>query len=154
MEFIATARQIVCDIIAAVLSMTVAAADALLSSRPDLIERVNQLAIQLRENAGGSQLRMPRRAAEPGPDDPDLDDPDDEIEIDTERLLLAYNQLWEFVHDLRSEGVSLDESFCERIEREWSVTTLLTYFRNVDRGLQESAEKTLETAAAHLRGEG
>ena len=49
--------------------------------------------------------------------------------------LLAYNQLWQFVHDLRSEGLSLDEPFCERIEKEWSVIhAMLTYMRNADGG--------------------
>jgi len=151
MTFVATARQLVCNIIAAALSMTVAAVDALLSSRPDLMERVDQLAMQLRANAGetrggttsGAKERQAARTNEP----------EDGIEIDTDQLLLAYNQLWQFVHDLRSEGVSLDDSFCERIEREWSVTTLLAYFRNVDRSLQENAGKTLSSAAACLRSD-
>jgi len=152
MDFLATARQLVCNIIAAALSMTVAAVDALLSSRPDLMERVNELAMQLRSNAGDSRIRARQEDDELEPADDD--EAGDAFDIDTDQLLLAYNQLWQFVHDLRSEGVSLDDSFCERIEREWSVTTLLAYFRNVDRSLQENAGKTLKIAASHLRSEG
>ena len=152
MTFVATARQLVCNIIAAALSMTVAAVDALLSSRPDLMERVDQLAMQLRSNAGEPKGRA--RVGADQSESVEADDPGDNFEIDTHQLLLAYNQLWQFVHDLRSEGVSLDDTFCERIEREWSVTTLLAYFRNVDRSLQESAGKTLHSAAACLRSDG
>lgn len=151
MDFLATARQLVCNIIAAALSMTVAAVDALLSSRPELLERVDQLAIQLRANAGETKVRVPGEANTPGPAEPDV--AGDETEIDADQLLLAYNQLWQFVHDLRSEGVSLDDPFCKRIESEWSVTTLLAYFRNVDRSLQQNAGKTLHSAAAYLRTE-
>ncbi|MEE8334144.1 MAG: hypothetical protein V3R85_09870 [Alphaproteobacteria bacterium] len=145
MEFSQTARQLVCNIIAAALSMTVAAVDALLSSRPDLIERVDQLAIQLRENASPTKIRAPELG-----EDTESDDPGEEVEIDADQLLLAYNQLWQFVHDLRSEGVSLDDDFCQRIESEWSVTTLLTYVRNVDKSLQDNAGKTLQSAATFL----
>ena len=146
MEFSQTARQLVCNIVAAALSMTVAAVDALLSSRPDLIERVDQLAIQLRETASTKKFSPPD-----GDKEVESVAPGEEIEIDSDKLLLAYNQLWQFVHDLRSEGVSLDDEFCERIEGEWSVTTLLTYIRNVDKSLQDNAGKTLQSAASFLR---
>jgi hypothetical protein len=149
MDFFATAWQLVCNIIAAALSMTVAAVDALLSNRPELLERVDQLAMQLRANASETKVKTPDEAEKPK--SADLDEPGEENEIDTDQLLLAYNQLWQFVHDLRSEGVSLDDSFCKRIESEWSVTTLLAYFRNVDRGLQDNAGKTLHSAAQYLR---
>lgn len=162
MDFVATARQLVCNIIAAVLSMTVAAVDALFASRPELMEQVNQLAMQLRTTASDSRTRAPRAvtAFEPSDDTAEFEeaeephDLDEEIEIDTDQLLLAYNQLWQFVHDLRSEGISLDEKFCERIEREWSVTTLLTYIRNVDRSIQENAGVTLQSAAAFIHNDG
>lgn len=146
MDFLETARQVVRNIIAAALSMTVAAVDALLSSRPDLIERIDQLAMQLRSTAAEPKTRAANRGEETEPDDPG-----EEVEIDTDQLLLAYNQLWQFVHDLRSEGVSLDDNFCNRIECEWSVTTLLTYVRNIDKSSQDNAGKTLQSAAAHLR---
>ena len=148
MDFLATARQIVCNIIAVALSMTAAAVESLLPRRPDWIERVEQLAIQLRsisEHSGAGP-----NAARDGTGPADFAESAEENLIDTDKLLLAYNQLWQFVHDLRSEGLSLDDNFCERIEREWSVTTLLTYIRNADRSMQEYAGKTLETASSCL----
>lgn len=147
------AKQIVCSIIAVALSMTVAAVEGLLPHRPDWLERVEHLAIRLRAIAAGSAPAAAPASSEEGEvrgPDPGLAEDAGSLQIDTERLLRAYNQLWQFVHDLRSEGLSLDENFCERVEREWSVTTLLTYMRNADRSLQEHAGRTLEKAAALL----
>ncbi len=86
MDFLETARQLVRNIIATALSMTVAAVDALLSNRPDLIERIDQLAMQLRANAAEPKTRAPGDA-----ETADLDDPGEMAEIDTDQLLLAYN---------------------------------------------------------------
>lgn len=135
------ARQIVCSIIAVALSMTVAAVESLLPHRPDWLERVEHLAFRLK--AVGSAASRPQ--PEPAPETAESDA--SEPELDPERLLHAYGELWQFVHALRSEGLSLDEGFCERVEREWSVSTLLTYMRNADRSLQEHASKALDTAA-------
>ena len=52
MDFMEAAKRIFCSIIAVALSMTVAAAQALLPSRPDWVERVEHLAIELRAMAG------------------------------------------------------------------------------------------------------
>jgi len=138
------AKQIVCNIIAVALSMTVAAVESLLPHRPDWLERVEHLAMELRtvadggreaaDAAEGASAPAPEQAADAGSG------------LDAERLLRAYGELWQFVHALRSEGLSLDESFCERVERDWSVTTLLTYMRNADRSLQEHASKALDAA--------
>jgi len=156
------AKQIVCGIVAVALSMSVAAVEGLLPHRPDWLERVEHLAIRLRAIAAGSGAA----AATASPDDAQAGDvataPGEgpgNLPVDTDRLLKAYNQLWQFAHNLRSEGLSLDENFCERVEREWSVTTLLTYMRNADKSLQEHAGKALETAAdalvsARQRGRG
>ncbi|MPY71387.1 MAG: hypothetical protein GEU92_15030 [Alphaproteobacteria bacterium] len=133
------ARQIVCSIIAVALSMTVAAVESLLPHRPDWLERVEHLAFRLKTVRSGDHKPQPA---------PETDEAADrEPELDPERLLRAYGELWQFVHALRSEGLSLDEGFCERVEREWSVSTLLTYMRNADRSLQEHASKALDTAA-------
>tara|TARA_R110000787_G_scaffold35147_5_gene90568 strand:+ start:384 stop:890 length:507 start_codon:yes stop_codon:yes gene_type:complete len=165
MTYLETARSIVCGIIAVALSMTVAAVEGLLSHRPDWLERVENLANTLRavgrENAqaaAGAARRAPTSsspAASSPADDQSLPAPDDlALDIDQNRLLLAYNELWEFVQDIRSDGLSLDEGFCERIEREWSVTTLLTYLRNADKSLQEHASRKLADAASLLSAEG
>jgi hypothetical protein len=144
------AKQIVCSIIAVALSMTVAAVEGLLPHRPDWLERVEHLAIRLR--AVASRSTATAGDASPGPPGRDdaaanAADEGEALQVDADRLLRAYNQLWQFVHNLRSEGLSLDESFCERVEREWSVTTLLTYMRNADKSLQDHAGKALETAS-------
>jgi len=47
-------------------------------------------------------------------------------------------------------STSLDDRFCERVEREWTVATLLSYMRNADLSLQEKADTTLETASTYL----
>lgn len=146
------AKQIVCSIIAVALSMTVAAVEGLLPHRPDWLERVEHLAIRLRAIASRPSAKTAKGApVEPASDSDDVSpnapSEPDALQVDTDRLLRAYNQLWQFVHNLRSEGLSLDENFCERVEREWSVTTLLTYMRNADKSLQDHAAKALETAA-------
>lgn len=165
MTYLEIARSIVCGIIAVALSMTVAAVEGLLSHRPDWLERVENLANTLRavgrDNAretAGAARRAPSSSspatAESGEEEA-LPSPDDlALGIDQNRLLLAYNELWEFVQDIRSDGLSLDDGFCERIEREWSVTTLLTYLRNADKSLQEHASRKLADTASLLSVEG
>lgn len=142
------AKQIVCSVIAVALSMTVAAVESLLPHRPDWLERVEHLAIQLKAAAAGGRRPETGDVAPAAPSPGAAQDDDSALTtLDTERLLHAYGELWQFVHALRSEGLSLDDSFCERVEREWSVATLLTYMRNADRSLQEHASKALEAAA-------
>ena len=159
MNFIDTAKAIVCNIIAVALAMSVSAVEALLPNRPDWLERVNQLALQLRLMAnGGTPTANPRSAtptAEPRsatPDDPPVEKEQRSglPEIDPDRLLLAYNQLWQFVHGVRSEGLSLDDKFCERVEKEWTVSTLLSYMRNADKSLQDKADASMESASTFL----
>ena len=161
MTYLETARSIVCGIIAVALSMTVAAVEGLLSHRPDWLERVENLANTLRA-VGRDNAAVVRRTssssppiATSSPESDALPPPDDlALDIDQNRLLLAYNELWEFVQDIRSDGLSLDDGFCERIEREWSVTTLLTYLRNADKSLQEHASRKLADAASLLSVDG
>ena len=150
MNFVDTAKAIVCNIIAVALAMSVSAVEALLPNKPDWLERVNQLALQLRLMAsGGTPTAEPRHAA---PDDPPVEKEQRSglPEIDPDRLLLAYNQLWQFVHGVRSEGLSLDDKFCERVEKEWTVTTLLSYMRNADKSLQDKADASMESASTFL----
>jgi hypothetical protein len=141
------AKQIVCSIIAVALSMTVTAVENLLPHRPDWLERVANLAIQFK--AVGERATSPasESPAEPAPAAARRADELSTAPVEIDGLLRAYGELWQFVHALRSEGLSLDEAFCERIEREWSVATLLAYMRNADRSLQEHASKALDGAA-------
>jgi hypothetical protein len=147
MDVYEAAKRMVCNIIAVALSMTVASVEAILPSTPQWLERVDQLAAQMQTIAHPEQkTTMQRRRQNTNVV------VEEEYVVPTEQLLLAYNQLWQFVHDLRSEGLSLDEPFCERIEKEWSVTTLLTYMRNADGALQEHAQKAMDSAAGYLSG--
>jgi type II secretory pathway component PulJ len=145
MDVYDAAKRMVCNIIAVALSMTVASVAAILPSTPQWLERVDQLAAQMQTIAHPEQKTTMRRR----PQNTNADD-EEEFVVNTDQLLLAYNQLWQFVRDLRSEGLSLDESFCERIEKEWSVTTLLTYMRNADGALQDHAQKAMDSAAGYL----
>lgn len=144
------AKNIVCNIIAVALAMTVATVEALLPSRPDWLERVNELALQLQSVAKGDAPKAKAKRAPPSPDK--SGEPEDPAtpDIDPDRLLLAYNQLWQFVHAVRSDGLALDDKFCERVERDWSVATLLSYMRNADRSLQDRAGNSLESASTYL----
>ena len=145
MDVYDAAKRMVCNIIAVALSMTVASVEAILPSTPQWLERVDQLAAQMKTIAQPEQkTTMRRRSQNTNTND------DEEFVVNTDQLLLAYNQLWQFVHDLRSEGLSLDEPFCERIEKEWSVSTLLTYMRNADGALQDHAQKAMDSAAGYL----
>ncbi|MDA0664873.1 MAG: hypothetical protein O3B08_18840 [Proteobacteria bacterium] len=136
--------------------MTVAAVEGLLSHRPDWLERVENLAQTLRAVGRDNAAVVRRSSSSSSPaDDQALPESDDiALDIDQNRLLLAYNELWEFVQDIRSDGLALDDGFCERIEREWSVTTLLTYLRNADKALQEHASRKLADAANLLSVDG
>ena len=49
-----------------------------------------------------------------------------------------------------SDGLALDDKFCERIEKEWTVPKLLSFVRSADRSLQDRAENTLESASTYL----
>ena len=161
MNFVETAKKIICSVIAVALAMSVAAVEALLPNKPEWLERVNELSIQLRIVASGGQAAAgPKRAAAPtvNPSEPapaqEADIAEDRAgtipEIDPDRLLLAYNQLWQFVHGVRSDGLALDDKFCERVEREWTVSTLLSYVRNADKSLQEKAGASMESASTFL----
>lgn len=150
MPLLEMAKTIVCNIIAVALVMTVAAVEALLPNRPDWLERVNDLALHLRGLSDGAQRPAGRARSTALAAGEQAAADEERPSLDTERLLLAYNQLWQFVHGIRSDGLSLDDRFCERVEREWTVSTLLSYMRNADRSLQDKADRTLETASTYL----
>lgn len=150
MNLLDLAKNIVCSIVAVALAMSVAAVEALLPSRPDWLERVDALAIQLRSVSKGEKAARRARAAAKAKSQSEQKEASQSPEIDPDRLLLAYNQLWQFAHAVRSDGLSLDDRFCERIEREWTVTKLLSYIRSADRSLQERAGSSLESASTFL----
>ncbi len=167
MGFVDAAKQIVCNIIAVALAMTVSAVQALLPGRPDWLERVNELALHLRTIY---EKDRKRQSSAPGADAisadtqaardqapqsvSDLQYEKEALLANTERLLKAYNRLWQFVHGVRADGLLLDDKFCERVEREWTVTTLMSYMRSADRSLQDKAGETLDDAAGYLAAPG
>ncbi len=142
MDFFETAKKIVCSIVATALALTVTAVEGLLPHRPDWLERVANLAETLKAAyETGAREGGPAPASETGAGR-------SAPELDHDRLMIAYNELREFVQEIQSDGLSLDEEFCNRIEREWSVSTLLTYLRNADRTLRDHASGKLSAVSA------
>lgn len=150
MNFLDQAKNIVCGIIAVALAMSVSAVEALLPGRPDWLERVNELALQLRAVSRGEEPGTEAKPAAPAASDPGEKETTGIPEMDSEQLLRAYNQLWQFAHAVRSDGLSLDDTFCERIEREWTVAKLLSFMQSADRSLQERAGTSLQSASTYL----
>jgi len=158
MNLLDEAKKIVCSIIAVALAMTVAAVEALLPGRPDWLERVEALALRLRSTSRGDapnktvnkSARRTARQVSTAATDSGQQASSESPDIDADRLLLAYNQLWQFAHAVRSEGLALDEKFCERVEREWTVAKLLSFMRSADRSLQTRAQTSMETASTYL----
>ena len=150
MNLLDQAKQIVCSIIAVALAMSVAAVEALLPSRPDWLERINELALQLKYRDQGEGDGAPEEPAQAKPADTTEASKTAIPEMDPEQLLRAYNQLWQFAHAVRSDGLALDDKFCERVEKEWTVTKLLSYMRSADQSLQDRAGTTLESASTYL----
>jgi hypothetical protein len=163
MAFYDAAKRIVCNIIAVALAMTVSAVEALLPTRPEWLERVDELSMQLRvideKDRQQANQALPSEAGAPVSDVTaetiaELQLEKATLSDSTERLLRAYNRLWQFVHAIRSDGLLLDDKFCDRVEREWSVTTLMSYVRSADRALQDKAGETLDSAATFLAAPG
>lgn len=142
------AKGIVCAIIAAALSTSVAVVRGLLPLNPQWLERINVVAAQLRATSRGQTLDLY--------DDDDMDDEfspmaaSDGNHLDVTQVLAAYQHLWEFSQLLKAKGLGLDDAFCDKIEREWSVSTLLTYLRTADKTLQDSAGEAQEAASRFL----
>jgi hypothetical protein len=58
--------------------------------------------------------------------------------------------LLEFTQYVKLRGLMLDPEFCERVEREWTVKTLLSYMISAEKSLKEQASEAHEQAAALL----
>lgn len=140
------AKRIVCAIIAAALSTSVSVVRGLLPLNPQWLERINVVAAQLRATSRGQTPYF----------DDDLDDEfspmpvSDDPHLDVTQVLAAYQHLWEFSQLLKAKGLGLDDEFCDKIEREWSVSTLLTYLRTADKTLQDSAGEAQDAASRFL----
>ena len=146
MDFRELAKGIVCNIIAVALSMTASAVNGLLPFRPDWTERVEELAAHFRSVAAGEHAELDADGFPGGAEAQISTGPIPVSEMTQQQLLQAYNHLWQFTQNLQSDGLGLDDQFCERVEAEWTVTTLLSYLRNADRALQDHASKAVESA--------
>ena len=152
-DFYELARQFVCMIVAATLSLTVSVVDKMLSQRPEWAEKVALLETQFRAIAEGTAdngastaaSAPPAEAANGGPSTGDL-----------QGLVDGYSKLLEFTEHVKVRGLMLEAEFCERVEREWSVKTLLSYMLTAERSLKEQAEETHKATAMLLanRNEG
>lgn len=144
------------SMVAVVLNTTVAIVERMVAHRPDWLERIDVLAAQFRAVADDAG----RRAREDAPDEAAADEaaaePGETGPQDAEPLLGAYDALWRFTHEIREQGFLLDEEFCARIERDWSIDQLLGYVRAMETTLREKAEAAQSAAngfLAQTRGE-
>lgn len=151
MDFYALARRFVCSIIAASLSLTVAVVEKMLPQRTEWLEKITLLEAQFRAIASG------RPAEADAPADETVASAAAErrvaasdIPVDLQGLIDGYGKLLEFVQYVKVRGLMLDPEFCERVEREWSVKTLLSYMVSAEKSLKEQAAEAHDAAARHL----
>lgn len=172
MDFYALARHFVCMVVAATLSLTVSVIEKMLPHRPEWLEKIALLEAQFRAIAAGRATdddTPPDETAEDGatathPDSPARAPASDGgtgaagggMPTDLQGLVDGYGKLLEFTQQVRLRGLNLDPEFCERVEREWSVKTLLSYMISADKSLKEQASEAHDEAAKLLtrRGQG
>lgn len=145
------AKQFVCMIIAATLSLTVSVVESMLSRRPEWLEKVALLEAQMRalsngNDAGTGSARGPAH----GSDQPQTPVSSDDLPVDLQGLVDGYSKLLEFTQYVKIRGLMLDPEFCERVEREWTVKTLLSYMISAEKSLKEQASEAHDQAAALL----
>lgn len=152
MNFYELAQRLVTSVIAVALNTTVAVVGRMLPHRPDWLERVDLLAAQFRSvatKAADDADKTGKERIEPGFKEEAETAPRQE----SEQLLGAYNSLWRFTQKIREQGLSLDDEFCTRVEREWTTSALLGYLRALDTSLQDEAENALAAAGEFLAPE-
>jgi hypothetical protein len=148
-NFYDLSRKFVCMIIAAALSVTVSVVDKMLSQRPEWAEKIALLEIQFRAISGEQEHRAAPSAGDAGTDDnaPMKDSAAGSLPADLHGLVDGYARLLEFTEHVKVRGLMLDPDFCERVEREWSVKTLLSYMVTAETSLKEQAEEAHKAAA-------
>jgi hypothetical protein len=148
-DFFELAKQFVCSVIAAALSVTAHTVERLLRHRPDWLEKVHLLADRFRAIAARRDEDGAGMAAAVSPSGEGMaETPPTFAPAEIEHLLDAYQRLAGFVHDLKVRGLNMDDAFFERVEREWSVSTLCAYIRSTQSALQEEADKVHHASAA------
>ncbi|MEQ9449014.1 MAG: hypothetical protein RLN70_08930, partial [Rhodospirillaceae bacterium] len=76
------------------------------------------------------------------------------VPTDLQGLIDGYAKLLNFTQHVKVRGLMLDADFCERVEREWSVKTLLSYMLSAESSLKEQAGEAHAEAAKLLTGHG
>tara|TARA_R110002072_G_scaffold185280_10_gene342093 strand:+ start:4402 stop:4878 length:477 start_codon:yes stop_codon:yes gene_type:complete len=151
------AKQFVCMIIAATLSLTVSVVESMLSRRPEWLEKVALLETQMRalSNGNATGAGTGQGTAKPS-GEADAAEPGGDLPVDLQGLVDGYSKLLEFTQYVKIRGLMLDPEFCERVEREWTVKTLLSYMISAEKSLKEQASEAHDQAAALLsaRNEG
>ena len=154
MDFYALARRFVCSIIAASLSLTVGVVERMLPQRSEWLEKITLLEAQFRAIASGGAAQADSPADETvAPAASAASDrriATSDIPVDLQGLIDGYGSPLEFVQYVKVRGLMLDPEFCERVEREWSVKTLLSYMVSAEKSLKEQAAEAHDAAARHL----
>ena len=154
------AKQFVCMIIAATLSLTVSVVESMLSRRPEWLEKVVLLETQMRALSKGDEgvssgagsgagasgtAGSSKESGQTGTTGKTGDLP-----VDLQGLVDGYSKLLEFTQYVKIRGLMLDPEFCERVEREWTVKTLLSYMISAEKSLKEQASEAHDQAATLL----
>jgi hypothetical protein len=149
-DLYALARQFVCMIIASTLSLTVTVVESMLPRRPEWLEKIALLEVQMRALSSGGRVADGRTPATPPspPGSGDMPPTDDALPTDFQGLVDGYSKLLEFTQYVKIRGLMLDPEFCERVEREWTVKTLLSYMISAEKSLKEQASEVHDQAAA------
>lgn len=143
------AKQFVCMIIAATLSLTVSVVESMLSRRPEWLEKVALLEAQMRTLSQGDDSHAgDTHRAKGASDQPDAAADSADLPVDLQGLVDGYSKLLEFTQYVKIRGLMLDPEFCERVEREWTVKTLLSYMVSAEKSLKEQASEAHDQAAA------
>lgn len=163
MDFYALARHFVCMVVAATLSLTVSVVEKMLPHRPEWLEKIALLEAQFRavatEGRNGARSQgdaAPDDAADARDAAPDevapapAGAPGSASPADLQGLVDGYSKLLEFTQQVKLRGLNLDPEFIERVEREWSVKTLLSYMVSADKSLKEQAGEAHAQAAGLL----
>jgi len=144
------AKQFVCMIIAATLSLTVSVVESMLPRRPEWLEKIALLETQFRSISDGDPAGdgARRTAAAPSANNPLPSTA--ELSVDLQGLVDGYSKLLEFTQYVKILGLMLDPELCERAEREWSVKTLLSCMILAEKSLKEQASEAHDEAATLL----
>ena len=148
------AKQFVCMIIAATLSLTVSVVESMLSRRPEWLEKVVLLETQMcalsKDDEGVSSGTGGTAGSSRESGQTDKTGKTGDLPVDLQGLVDGYSKLLEFTQYVKIRGLMLDPEFCERVEREWTVKTLLSYMISAEKSLKEQASEAHDQAATLL----